>query len=142
MAAINVAAVAGVAPVHAPGRPRRSCRKKYRTLRERDGPVTPISRCVEEAGPISFQSLSRRKPRRPRAHCLHFSSTRGAAADRNTAASVHSPSLVVAIFQPVRRAAVVVCDTLCDRAQTRTVFFLQNKWTNYDDQRRPSGIDD
>ncbi len=92
MAAINVAAVAPVAPVHARGRPSRSYRKQYRTVRERDGPLRHIVVALRRLGQIE---------RFPFEH-------RGTAADRNTAASIHSPSLVVAILQPECRAAVVV----------------------------------
>ncbi len=47
MAAVNVAAVA---PVHARGRPRRSHRKKYRTLRERDGPLHQLVVALRKLG--------------------------------------------------------------------------------------------
>jgi hypothetical protein len=52
MAAINVAAVAPVAPVHARGRPSRSYRKQYRTLRERDGPLRHIVVALRRLGQI------------------------------------------------------------------------------------------
>jgi hypothetical protein len=52
MAAINAAAVAPVAPVHARGRPSRSYRKQYRTLRERDGPLRHMVVALRRLGQI------------------------------------------------------------------------------------------